>query len=269
LDKHDAVMADAVLSVDFRKTFSTKEDGIANTARVCIDMKAIQAGLLKEIGANRIAILLAIVSYMDDNGRAFPSQEKIAELTGQGRATVQRNLEALAEAEFNGQKLLYKEVVGTIRKKTIYTLSQAMITNTDDIDETFEDAEVEEQLETDFTNARETAFYFLQVFEESFGYKYNMTFNREIPMIKNKLCTKYQPTEIKAIIDIGVGEYKQRWSNEKYPHPSVAMLTGWVGNEALGIYNTEKEKVVKQEQRKQTAIEQDDTDRVLNDLFDI
>lgn len=261
-----------VISVDFRHYYSTVSEDIESTARICLDMKAIQNGLLKEIGANRVAILLAIISYMDSNGQAFPSQEKIAEITGQGRATIQRNLDALCEVEFNGQKLLHKDVIGSVRKRTVYTINQALITNTDAVEETFTEKEkedtVQEQKEPIFKNARDIGMYFLKVFEESFGYKYNMVFKREMPLIKNKLLGKYDNETVKAMIDIGVGQYKNRWANDRFPHPTVSMLCGWVGNEALGIYAREKEKAQELDNRVAVAQEQDDTDRAL-DLFDI
>lgn len=268
MERVESITSDAILTVDFRQSFSSLTEDVENTARVCIDLKAIQSGLIKEVGANRFAILLSILSYMDSSGRAFPSQDKIAELTGQGRATVQRNLDALCEAEFKGQRLLFRDVVGTIRKKTIYTLNQAMITNTEDVEEALAKETIQPKAEViKGMNARDVGMYFLDVFEQSFGFKYNMTFARELSMIKNKLISKYSDDEIKAIINIGVGEYKDRWAKPSYPHPTVSMICGWVGNEAISIYKAQQDEEQQQIQRQVAAVEQDDTDKALDSLF--
>lgn len=259
----------AVLSVDFKKEFSNLTGEVNNSARVCIDLKAIQVGLIKEVGANRVAMLLAIVAYMDASGRAFPSQEKIAELTGQGRATIQRNVDALCEVEFNGQRLLFRETIGTVRKQTVYTLNQALISNTDDIEERLEEDARQSTAKqvVIHANARDVGKYFLKVFEDSFGYQYSITWKRDLSMIKNKLIDKHDNETLKAIVDVGVGEYKKRWASERYPHPTIGMLCGWLGNEAVGIYNKHKEQEQTMGLKKQQSAEQDQTAVALDTFF--
>jgi Helix-turn-helix domain len=245
----------AVLSVDFRKEYSTAEDGVINTARVCISMESIHAGLIKEVGANRFAILLAIVSYMDENGQCFPSQEKIAELTGLGRATVQRNLQELIEVEFNGQKLLHKELIGNKKKKTVYTITAGAITNTDVTDETAK-----------AMNSRDFVFYFADKYKETFGQGHTPNYSKEGAIFK-RLLKSYDEETLKDIIDTVFRLYKEKWYKPQYPAPTVYQLGSWLADEAYKIVKAEKEQAQQLEERKQKALELDQTDKAL-EYFD-
>ena len=251
----------AVLSVDFKKEYSTTEDGVVNHSRVCLSLDAIHSGLIKEVGANRLAILLAIVSHMNEEGKCYPSQERIAQLTGQGRATVQRNLQDLCEAEFNGQKLLHKELVGSgIRKKTVYTIASGLITSTDE--DTEQDA-TEEQI----LNSRDFVFYFDKKFKEVYGEGHTLHFGKEGAMFK-VLLQNYNPDTLKEIVDLVFEEYQNRWYKPQHPHPTVYQLRSWLADQAHKVLVEKKEQEQKQAERQQKAIEQDDTDKAL-ELFDI
>lgn len=251
----------AVLTVDFRKEFSTGENSVQASSRVCISLDAIHSGLIKEIGANRMAILLAIVSYMDENGQCFPSQEKIAELTGQGRATVQRNLQELCEVEFNGQKLLHRELVGKTRKKTLYTISAGAITNTDLT------AESKPQEKPEGMNSKDFVTYFHKNLTEVFSVTLSPNYSKEGAVIKRLLGT-YDPETLQNIIDVVMSQYKNKWYKPQYPYPTIFQLGSWLANEAYKIVKAEQDYAEALENRQAVAVAQDDTDRALG-LFDI
>lgn len=254
----------AVLSVDFRKEYSTATDGIRNTSRVCLSLQAIHSGLIKEVGANRLSILLAIVSYMNEEGQCFPSQEKIAELTGQGRATVQRNLKELCEVEFQGQKLLNRQLVGNKRKKTVYTISSGIITSVDLTDEKPVEAVTDEP---PLVNSKDFVIYFSDKFKETFGQGHTPNYAKEGAIFKRLLKT-YDAETLQQIIDAVMSHYMDRWHKPQYPHPTVYQLSSWLADEGYKIVKAEKEQAEQFEQRKVKAEEQDDTERALN-LFDL
>lgn len=248
------------MTVDFRKEYSTAEKGVVASSRVCISLDAIHSGLIKEIGANRMAILLAIISHMDENGQCFPSQEKIAELTGQGRATIQRNLQELCEVEFNGQKLLHRELVGKTRKKTMYTISAGAITATDL-------TENKAKVMSTAMNSKDFVNYFAEKFSEYFGQGHTPNYSREGAIFKRLLGT-YEPETLKEIIDTVMSHYRNKWYKPQYPHPTVYQLGSWLADEAYKIVKAEKEQTEQFEQKQATAVAQDDTERALG-LFDI
>ncbi|MEH7117226.1 helix-turn-helix domain-containing protein [Neobacillus vireti] len=255
-----------VLSVDFKKEYSTLSDGIEESLRVCVDAHAIQAGLIKELGANRFALLMAIVSYMDVDGKCFPSQRKLADLTGQSPTTVNKNINEMLEIKFNGQHILRRELVnGSKNKKSIYYIHQGKVTNTDAVDDSVSDLQ---PVKAKKFNSRDVANYWAEVYKATFGQGYTFNYGKELAMIKNKLIPNYDEQTLKAVIDIAIKNYREKWASEKYPLPTIPMLCSWLANTAFGMYKQGSDKAEKLEKRIETAKAQDDTDRAL-DLFDI
>lgn len=255
-----------VLSVDFKKEYSTLSDGIEESLRVCIDSKAIQSGLIKELGANRFSLLMAIVSYMDVDGKCFPSQRKLADLTGQSPTTVNKNINEMLEITFNGQNILRRELKGTgKRKQSIYYIHQGEITNTDAVIETVEPKA--KAVKPKKFNSRDVALYWSEVFKETFGQGYTFNYGKELAMIKNKLLPNYDEETLKAVIDIAIKQYQKNWASNNYPLPTIPMLCSWLANTAFGIHKQGADKADQLETKIETAKAQDDTDRAMS-LFD-
>jgi DNA-binding transcriptional regulator YhcF (GntR family) len=263
-------MDNPILSVDFKHEYNNVSDKVTYSARACVDMDAIQNGLIKKVGANRLPLLLVILSHMDKDGKAFPSQRKLAELSGQSVNTVNKLINELLEIEVDGQKLLRRELVGNgAKKKSMYFIHQGEVTNTDAIKEVKKLTAVEAiEAETKTMNSRDVADYFADVYKETFGVGYTFNYGRDLSMIKKKLIPNYADDAIKGLIDVAVKNYKSEWANDNYPLPTVSMLCTWLANTAYGKWKQGAEKVEQFEDRKAKAVEQDDTDRAL-DLFDI
>lgn len=262
-------MDNPILSVDFKTEYNNVADSISNSARACVSMEAIQGGLIKKVGANRLPLLLVILSYMDKEGKAFPSQRKLAELSGQSVNTVNKLINELLEIDVDGQKLLRRELVGTgARKKSMYFIHQGKVTDTDAIEAVAELREKEALEELKAWNSKDVAQYFQEVYTETYGVGYTFNYGRDLSMIKKKLIPNYDDDALKGIIEIAVKQYKSKWSNENFPLPTISMLCTWLANQAYGIYSQEIEKAQIHEERKVKAVEQDDTDRAL-DLFNI
>lgn len=69
------------------------------------------------LAAGSKLVLLALADHADDDGRCWPAQDRLSEMTGLSRATVQRSLVALEELD-----LLTREP-GSGRRSTRYTLA--------------------------------------------------------------------------------------------------------------------------------------------------
>lgn len=249
-----------VMSVDFATGYNTLSDEVTNQGRVCIDMASIQSGLIKHIGANKVGLLLTIVSYMDSNGNAFPSQRKLAELTGVSKNTVNKLINELLEVEVDGQKVLRREFIGKgTKKRSLYYIHAGEITNS---------AEIEKQIGADKRmNSRDVALYFTEVYQETFGNGYVANWGRDLSLIKNKLLPAYKDDEVlTGVIDTAIKGYKRNWSTPKYPLPTIPMLCTWLSNAAYGVYEQTHKEEQEKEERMQKAHELDDTDKAL-DLF--
>ncbi|MGE6629619.1 helix-turn-helix domain-containing protein [Bacillus sp. NPDC077027] len=253
-----------ILSVDFKKEYDNLSDGVRQSNRVCVDMGSIQSGLIKEIGVSKFGLLLAIVSFMNDEGKAFPSQRKLGELTGQSTNTINKLINELLETEIDGQSLLKRELVGNgRRKKSIYYISGGAVTNTDAVDETAKEAHQAKKM-----NARDFAHFYADAYKETYGEGYVINYQRELAMIKNKLIPNYDEETLKAVIEISIKQYTTRWANANYPLPTISMLCSWIANQAYAIYKQDKDQTSHFEEVLQKAQAQDDTDKAL-DLFNV
>ena len=259
-----------ILSVDFKVEYNNTSDAITTTRRACVDMNAIQNGLIKKIGANRLPLLLVILSYMDKDGKAFPSQRKLAELSGQSVNTVNKLINELLELEVDGQYLLRRELVGSgTRKKSMYFIHRGEVTDTDAFEAVKElNAQEATDSVTKTMNSKDIANHFVEVFKETYGQGYTVNYGREYKQIKDKLVGTYTDDVLKSVIEYAVKHYKTEWANDNYPLPTIPMLCTWLANTAYGKWSQEQDTVKEQADRTAKAIEQDDTDRAL-DLFDI
>ncbi|UAY71989.1 helix-turn-helix domain-containing protein [Bacillus paralicheniformis] len=256
-----------ILSVDFKREYSTVSDGVEESLRVCIDAGAIQSGLIKELGANRFSLLMAIVSHMDASGKCFPSQRKLAELTGQSPTTVNKNINEMLEITFDGQHILRRELTGGgKRQKSLYYIHQGKVTNTDIVGETVEPAKQKEK-EKAF-NSRDVAIYWGDLYKDTFGTGYVFNYGFELAQIKKKLLPNFDEETLKAVIRIAITQYQQRWASEQYPLPTLPMLTSWLANTAYGIHKQGADKAEQLDTKIETAKAQDDTDRAMS-LFNI
>lgn len=70
---------------------------------------AVRSGMVADIGADRLQTLLVLASYMDADGRCYPTQWAIAEALGVARETANRRVAALLKYRWRGQPLVTAE----------------------------------------------------------------------------------------------------------------------------------------------------------------
>lgn len=229
-------MYDKFLSVVFQQEYdvTNKKDNLEVFLKV--DVKALRGGLLKEVNGSDLTVLMAIASYMDINGKCYPTQRQLAEVTGMSLTTINRAIKNLLEIEVNGYPVLERKLVGKGNKKssiyTIFDLSPVQ-------DDTALDVDAEEDKPL---NAKDIAHYFATKYEEEYGLAYVINYKRDLALIKNKLVDKFDNDTIKAMIDIIMAEYRNRWANGSYTHPTIAMMCTWLGQKAIEILLQEKAK---------------------------
>lgn len=246
------------LSVDFRHYFDDMSDGVSYQSRVCVSIDAIHGGLISTIGANRFSVLMAIMAFMDTDGKAFPSQRKLATMTGQSVNTVNKLINELIEIEFQGKHILKRELVGDgFKKKSMYYISDGIVTNTE---------EEEKPEEKKPLNSRDYVQYFAEMYEKEFGKAYVINYARDVSLVKNKLTDAFDEETLLGIIEVTISEYRKRWATDRYPVPTIGAMCSWIANEAQAIYEKAKKEEIRQAEKINTAKEQDETDRAL-ELF--
>ena len=252
--------ADPIVRVNWEHSFDTVSDVVTHKGTVGIDLHMLQSGLIKEIGANRLGVLLVIVSMMDKSGKAFPSQRTIAELTGQSINTVNKLINELLEIEINGQRILRRELVGKgVRKQSMYYIHSGEITNIEKMEET-------EIMTEKAMNSKDYALYFCDLYAKQYGQGYAINYGRDLSLIKGKLIPNFDEETLKKIIQVAIRDYQDRWGNDKYPLPTIPMLASWLANNAYGVVAQEEKAEAKQAERLQVAEDQDESDMFL-DMF--
>lgn len=88
--------------------------------------QAFKSGLVRELGKERWLLLTALAAYMDEDGKAYPTQDQLAEDVGMGRRAVTRILKQLKEFTFNGKPIITVEKHGNgFNNNNVYTILPA------------------------------------------------------------------------------------------------------------------------------------------------
>lgn len=240
------------LKVELLKQYDVINQTYVEDRNVKLDLNAIQHGIIKDIGASEFVILCAIASYSDLEGEAFPSQRKLAEITGFSLPTVNKLVNRLLEVEINGIPLLSREFeqTGSKKKFSVYSLNAKKKLNEEsDLKVIFQNKEEGEAVADapKKKTAKDYSGLFCHLYEEQFGIKYIVSYARDLSLIKNKLMSNFEPEQIMELIEYVIKNYKEKWSKPSYPYPTIPMVCGWLGNTALQCIEQEKQKVQEQE----------------------
>ena len=218
------VLDNSFLQVELVQTFDLIQQKHIEQMNVKVGIKALQCGLIKHIGANEFAVLVAIASFCDGEGMSFPSQRKLVEVTGLSLPTINRIVNKLLETEINGVPILYRdfEISASRKKFSVYKMNI-----TDDAA-----ADTDEEPKTKRT-ARDFAFEFKKRYEEKYGINYVINYGKDTSLIKKKLIDQFTEEEILKIFDYVVENYRDKWANTNYPYPTISMVCSWLGNVAI------------------------------------
>lgn len=227
------------LHLEFFEALDLAGNKQQSRAVLSLSTKQLQAGLVKQVGARNFAVLIAVASYLNKENLAFPSIEKITEITGLSAPTVVKSITELLDVRVGGQPIIVKKKVRTAagNQKNIYHFVGAEV----------EAEDSSESCNTDAMTAKEIIVYFCEQYEEVFSVPYTVSWGREMQQVKTKLVGKYSNEQLKQIIEIAVGEYSKRWANTRYKLPTLGQLCSWLANAAAGIL------VEKEQQEKRIA----------------
>lgn len=220
------------IKVEMIRQYDTQTGTYFEEKNIKVNMQRIQAGLIKEIGSTRFAVLMAIVSFCDLEGEAFPSQRKIAEITGFSKTTVNRAIRDLLQMEVDGVPILSRELetLGSRTKFSVYSILPSKKGN-DPKEKT----------------ARDYMLRYMDLFKETYGFDCSINFASAGSLIKSKLMAKYTEEEVTMVIEQGVLQYKERWSNTAYPYPSLNAICTWIADTLIKEHKAEQERIKKAE----------------------
>ena len=215
-------------------------------------VSAFSSGLMAELKPTNSMVLLALCSFMDEDGTCFPTQEQIAERIGVSKPTVNKAINDLLEFKINGKPVLSRELVQTGRfKNSVYTVNPvSQVAIFEGKIETVEitSKEGKEAIgvstgtdnSTGFKTAKDVGNYYIEVFREVYGVAPNINYARDYSQVKKKWIGAFTDEQIKIMIETGVKEYDARWKGPKFPRPTLSALVSWIGEQALGLVEDNK-----------------------------
>lgn len=241
------------IKVELIKQYDIQSGTYQEERNIKLNMESIQAGLIKTLGATPFAVLMAIVSFCDNEGEAFPSQRKLAELTGLTQPTVHKAVKTLLETEVDGVPILSRELetLGSRTKFSVYSITPKK-------------ADVPKK-----RTSRDYVLKFKDLYEKTFGFNCVINYGRDCSLVKNKLMANFTEEEVDMIIEKGVTEYKKRWANTNYPYPSLTMICTWIADTLMKEHKQEQEKLKEQQEIMEEAqkLAEADDERI-NNFFD-
>ena len=172
--------------------------------------KLLEQGLMSRLSGNQIKILMTLSYYKDESKLCKVSVKDLSGLTGLSDSTVNKLLKELVEAH-----LIYK--VGS-----------------------YYSFEYMESKEHDYQLAKVIAMYRAK-YKEVYGNDPTIVYGRDMNLLKRlEIRSKYSYEDVKTIINIGVGEYKDRWESYNYPLPTLGVVFSWIAPLTLDINNSRK-----------------------------
>lgn len=216
------------------------------TVLLQIDTELIRKGILKELTPSQLKVLIVVSAHSDDNGQAFPSLRYISEVTGIALSTVDTAVKGILKLRIDGQPIMTRKIEGEgARKKSKYNF---------DVEET---VTVTREKSTE-KNAKYFLDMFFDKYAEVYGSNYKVSGQRDMQSIK-RMMKVYSAEEMEIIITTIMSEYAKRWSNVKYPAPTIGAMASWLCVQALEIHS----KRVTPKESKWDKYENSDEDLIL------
>lgn len=243
--------------------------------------KAVRGGFIRALGKERWTALCVLASYMDEEGKCYPTQDQLAEDLGINRTSVNRLIKSLREFEWNSQPVItviQHDNGKGFRKNNEYRIlanpyiqkfgereesppmcseSDSPMCNESDTNNISPVTTPDEPL---FNNGNDVVKYFARKYRGKYNVNYSISWQRDTALGK-KLLANFGQEQAKDIIDVVFAEYEDRWKKDKYPRPTLGALVSWMANEALALVD----KVKAQEARLEAARSEprQDVDKVI------
>ncbi|MGM1023569.1 MAG: helix-turn-helix domain-containing protein, partial [Bacillota bacterium] len=114
-----------MFSVEVNKSYNVLNQEWQSEIYFKIYLSMFKSGLVRELGSDRFAVLLAIASFMDESGKCYPTQEQIAETLGISRTTANKRINSLLEFRWNGRPIIERQKVrfkAAPNENSVYTV---------------------------------------------------------------------------------------------------------------------------------------------------
>ncbi|PFW43810.1 helix-turn-helix domain-containing protein [Priestia megaterium] len=257
-----------MFSISFDKEMNHYTNEVESQVYLRVYTSMFTSGLVGKMGIQNFATLMAISSYMNEEGECFPTQRQLAERMGVHRNSVNRYVNSLLEFRIEDKPLVTREIVNQGKGRVssfykIHPLSQIAIFQgeieslstkqvqhevTETGQGTSKSGDVtttnKQKLLNNIKQAKELSpkdmlNLFSSKYREVYGVNYNPNWGRDVGQFK-KLKDAYDDETIKQIIDIAITEYDDRWKSVKFQRPTVGAIVTFIANECVAIIEQQK-----------------------------
>ncbi|MDT0150057.1 helix-turn-helix domain-containing protein [Priestia aryabhattai] len=258
-----------MFSISFDKEMNQYTNEVESQVYLRVYTSMFTSGLVGEMGIQNFATLMAISSYMNEDGECYPTQRQLAERMGVHRNSVNRYVNSLLDFRISNKPLVTREIVNQGKGRVssyykIHPLSQIAIFNgeveklvTKQVQDEAPKSNIGMSKTSDVTitnkqkplNNINTAKELkpkdlLNIFSEKYREVYNVNYNpnwgKDISQFK-KLKDAYDDETIKQIIEIAVTEYDDKWKSAKFQRPTVGAIITFIANEAVAMIEEKKQ----------------------------
>lgn len=259
-------MGDEMFSIEVNKNFDVISQRWETKIFLKLYLSMFKDGLVRELGSERLAVLLAIASHMDEDGRCYPTQEQIAEILGISRTTANKRINSLLEFRWKDRPVIERQKLRNPKVSpnefsvyTILPLSQLAIFHGEIEDPAA--AAPEDPKPKSGGAARELVSYFAEKYRETYAANFAVSWGRDMGHAK-KILAAY-PDHWQEILDTVFLEYEERWATRDYPRPSLGQVGSWLGARAAEITAERREQMERFELQQPDP---NDTERLLQRL---
>lgn len=118
-------MTNSMLTVNHETEINLTSGEISNNLYVKVSGDIFANGLMAELGPNNFTTLLALVSFIDEKGECYPTQQTIADILGVHKNTVNKAINELLSVEYGGVPLVTRKKVNLGRGNILsyYTIN--------------------------------------------------------------------------------------------------------------------------------------------------
>ena len=274
-------MNDKMFSISFDKEMNKYTNEVESQIYLRVYTSMFTSGLVAEMGIQNFATLMAVSSYMNEDGECFPTQRQLAERMGVHRNSVNRYINALLEFRVDEKPIVTREIVnqGKGRMSSFYKihpLSQIAIFNgqvekisTKEVQDEAQDSDIEKHQKEDVTittkqepinkkyTPKELITIFVNKYREQYGVNFNPSWGRDMSLMK-KLQQRYSDEEIVEIIEIAIEDYDSKWKSVKFQRPTIGAIVSFIAEQAQATIEERKKEDKQFAEYEEKASENDD-----------
>lgn len=274
-------MSDKMFSISFDKEMNKYTNEVESQIYLRVYTSMFTSGLVAEMGIQNFATLMAVSSYMNEDGECFPTQRQLAERMGVHRNSVNRYINALLDFRVNDKPIVTREIVSQAKGRVssfykIHPLSQIAIFNgqvenlgTKQVHDEAPTIDIASHQKEDLTistkqeplnknyTPKDLITIFVNKYREQYGVSFNPSWGRDMSLMK-KLQARYDNELIVEIIEIAIEDYDEKWKSAKFQRPTIGAIVSFIADQVVATIDQRKKQDEQFAEYEEKAEEMDD-----------